>query len=170
MARFRRSSSGPIIAIDIGSSAIKVLVVLGQYRTPMSVVDFCIIHLTTTGKPSNITELSAILSSVAHRLHAGAATVRATISGRYAVIRIVVMLKSPQDDITRAMAFQLARCVPIPPDEATSDCTPLHGLPARDSSHKILLGALDNRVATQRKHAAAFAPAMGPAVRSLHCP
>jgi len=49
MALFRRSSSGRFLAIDIGSSAIKMLIVHGQYPAPLSAVDSLIIHLTTAG-------------------------------------------------------------------------------------------------------------------------
>lgn len=153
MALFRRSSSNRILAIDIGSSAIKLLVVQGQYPAPLTVVDFRVIHLTSTGKPFNLSELPAVLSSVGHELNARAASVRAAVSGRHAVIRIVDMPKSSRDELHRAMAFQLGRYVPIPPDDVTFDCTPLPGLPTREGWHKILLVALRRSVVEQHTQA-----------------
>lgn len=153
MGFLRRSSSHRILAIDIGSSAIKLLVVQGQHPAPVSVLDFRVVHLPSTGKPFNISELPAVLSGLAHELNARAASVRAAISGRHAIIRIVDMPKSSRDELQRAMTFQVSRHVPIPPDEITFDCTPLPSLPAREGWQKVLLVALRRSVVEQHTHA-----------------
>ncbi len=161
MGLFRRASSSRILALDIGSSAIKLLLVHGQHPAPLAITDFRVIHLNTTGKPVSANELPAILSGVAHEINFGTANVRAAISGRHAVIRIVDMPKSSPEELKRAMTFQLGRYVPIAPDEVSFDCMALEGLPAREGWQKVLLVALRRSIAeqhTQALRAAGFEP------------
>lgn len=149
MGLLRHWSRGQIAAIDIGSSAVKVLLAEGQYASGLFVRDFRVIPVAAPGRVSSASEIGAAVTSVLREMPLKGVSVRLAISGRHAIIRIVEMPKTLIDEVKRAMAFQLARYVPIPPEEVSYECTIITNAPAREGYQKVLLVAIRRAVVEQ---------------------
>ncbi|MCX7847280.1 MAG: pilus assembly protein PilM [bacterium] len=153
MGLLRRLRSGRIIALDIGSAALKLLVMERQASGALSVVDFRLIQVGAGGKLGNVNDLAVVVGPIMREVGAGKASVRAAICGRHAVIRVIEMPKVPAEEVKRAVAFQLGRYVPIPAEEVVYDCQLLAGLRAREGMQRVLLVALRRSVVEQHTRA-----------------
>jgi type IV pilus assembly protein PilM len=113
----------------------------GSHPGDFSVRDFRLVHTNTAGKTLSAGDLSAIVRHTAGQLSFDSSDVRATISGRQAVVRIIEMPRTSRDELRKSVAFQLSRYVPLNPDESVFDCAPLPQAQAREGWQKCIVVA-----------------------------
>ena len=130
-----------VLSVDIGGSAIKLLVCDGKFPQNFSVLDYRILPLNTTGKAADVNVIQTALQSGLGTMNAGTNEARTLVSGRQVVVRVIEMPKSSREELAKAVALQIGRYVPINAEEAVYDCAPLQGLNVREGWMKCLLVA-----------------------------
>ncbi len=130
-----------VVAVDMGSSCLKILVADGKYPHSFSVADFRCIQMNTTGKAVTQDDQKTTLKNALGTMAIGAADGRSVVSGRTVVIRVIEMPKTNREELKKSVESQLGRYVPIDTKEAVFDCASLHGLTVRDGWMKCLLVA-----------------------------
>lgn len=136
---FKRGSRDKIVSLDIGSDSIKILVTQGTYPGKFFVCDYRLLQINTTGDGVEPAEISTILKSILPDLKIGTANVRTVVSGKASIVRVIEMPEMSRNDLKKTVAYQLARYIPMRPEDVQFDCTPLPDSSVRRGFQKCLL-------------------------------
>jgi len=155
MLFFREHSAQQFLALDLGSSALKVLAVKPQRTAPLAITNFCI---TPSPLDASSTEhdIAPALAAAIRQLNTTIRTVRMALPSRHAIVRVIDMPVSSREEVQRVLSLQLTRYVPLHPDDATFDFVQLPQSPGQESRPKVLLVAL-RRTVVEHYNAAARA-------------
>ena len=139
MSLFKRSGGEKVLSLDIGSDSIKLLASQGTYPGNISIFDYRLLHINTTGKGVNPAEIPAILKSVLPEIKMSVDCVRTIVSGQAAIVRVIEMPEMNKTELKQSVSYQLGRYIPMRPDDVQFDCTPMQDQNVRKGFQKCLL-------------------------------
>ncbi len=141
MAFFWKSKKKKILSVDVGTSFIKALLTEGPVQDSLKILDYRYVQLAAGAKKITPSELSVILKQAIKGFDFDNESVRAILSTKQNVVRIIELPAGSNEEIKKTVSFQLGRHVPFSHDNTVFDCAPLAEAPTGGGTQKCLLVA-----------------------------
>ena len=129
------------LSIDIGTSSIKVLLTEGPIHESLKIFDYRYVHLTSETKRIKSSELAEILKQTLKSLDYDNENVRAVLSTKQNVVRIIQLPAGSNEEIKKTVSYQLGRHVPFSHENTIFDCAPLPDAVSETGTQKCMLVA-----------------------------
>jgi len=142
MSILGRNKIKKVLSLDIGSDSIKMLVTSGSFPDSFEIVDYRLLQINTSGKGVPLSEIPAILSAAIPELKIPTQEIRATMPGNAVIIRVIEIQEANQNELKKAVSFQLGRYIPMKPEDVVFDCTPINDKTVRSGYQKCLLAVV----------------------------
>lgn len=128
-----------ILSIDIGTSAIKVLLTTGVVGTDFDILDYRYIQTNTTGKPISTEDAVTVMKVILEELKGQYHQVRTTVSGNDVIVRIIEIQNISANELKKVLGLQLERFIPMKPSEVVFDCSKIEDENVRAGFQKCIL-------------------------------
>jgi len=130
------------LLIDIGTSCIKILLSEGPIYETLKILDYRYVHLASKSKKISSSELSVILKQTLKTLDYNNENVRAILSTKQNVVRIIELPVGSNEEIKKTASYQLGRHVPFSHENTVFDCSPLPDSVSDSGMQKCMLVAV----------------------------
>jgi len=129
------------LSIDIGTSSIKVLLSEELNNESLKIFDYRYVQLTSEAKKIKQSELVEILNQTLKSLDYDQENIRAVLSTKQNVVRIIELPAGSNEEIKKTVSYQLGRHVPFNHDNTVFDCAPLAETISETGIQKCILVA-----------------------------
>jgi len=129
------------LSIDIGTSSIKVLLTEGPIHESLKIFDYRYVQLTSETKKIKSSELAEILKQTLKSLNYDSENVRAILSTKQNVVRIIELPAGSNEEIKKTVSYQLGRHVPFSHENTVFDCASLPDAISETGTQKCMLVA-----------------------------
>jgi len=141
MTFFWKNKKKKNLSLDIGTSYIKALLTEGPAFDSLKVLDYRYVQLVTAAKKLSSPELAVILKQTLKTLDYDNENVRAILSTKQNVVRIIELPAGSNEEIKKTVSYQLGRHVPFSHENTIFDCAPLPEAISAEGTQKCMLAA-----------------------------
>ena len=142
MAFFWKNKNKKNLSIDIGTSSIKVLLTEDSVQDSLKILDYRYVQLSDETKKIKPSELSEILKQTLRAFNYDTENVRAILSTKQNVVRIIELPVGSNEEIKKTVSYQLGRHVPFSHENTIFDCAPLPDAISESGTQKCMLVAV----------------------------
>jgi len=141
MAFYWKKKKRKNLSIDIGTSSIKILLTENSAQESLKILDYRYVQFATETKKIKNSELVEILKQTLKALDYDTENVRAILSTKQNVVRIIELPAGSNEEIKKTVSYQLGRHVPFSHENTVFDCAPLQDAISETGSQKCMLVA-----------------------------